>query len=162
MPTYRSFTLRNFKVLPKHDGEGVQRRASATGRVNIHGYRVPKKARNQDEITLLAAAYAPRKPWTGPIRLDMHATFKLPEKWAEVGADRLRDLPHFERAPDRMNLLKQVEDALEGAFYENDRQVCCGQVSKAWGDEFSVRIWVGQITPDAFAKCVAEGRGRRA
>lgn len=156
--SFRSFMLCNFKVLPKHDGEGVQRRVDRTGQVRIHGYRVPKKGRNQDEIELLASAHAPREPWEGPIRLDVHIVFKMPEKWSEIGADRLYTLPHFERPPDRTNLLKQVEDALEGLFYENDCQVCCGQASVAWGDEDSVRIWVGKITADGFARYIADCR----
>lgn len=147
---HRSFVLR-LGVLPKHDGDGVQVRVSRAGRVGVHGYTPKRKAANAKGLHFLAMPHAPCEPWAGAIRLDTLFVFPTPKKWVEVGADRWSTLPHFERTPDLTNLRKQLEDALEGLFYVNDKQVCCGIMAKAWGGEACVRVDVAEITGDAFA-----------
>lgn len=137
---YRRFTL-PIQVLPKHDGEGYDGRRHYVPR---------KKELNAKAIHILAREYAPPEPWTGPIQLDIHCVRllpkRLPERWKGVDRATLEGLPQFECKPDYTNQLKQAEDALEGVFFLDDHQVCCGTKSKSWGIEGCVRIFVAELT----------------
>jgi len=43
---------------------------------------------------------------------------------------------------DRGNLLKLVEDAMNGLVYEDDSQICGGDVQKIWGLEEETRVTI--------------------
>lgn len=46
------------------------------------------------------------------------------------------------RRVDRGNLLKLVEDAMQGIVYVDDSQIVDGRVRKLWGDGDETRVWV--------------------
>lgn len=66
----------------------------------------------QERVAELARPYAPPRPLLGSVRLSV--TFVMPDR----------------RRVDRGNLLKLIEDALEGDFYVDDSQIESGEVRK--------------------------------
>ncbi len=150
---FRRFTL-PIQVMSKHDGDGFTR-----DRGGRH-YIPTKKLVNANAIRDLSRQYAPPEPWKGPIRLDVHCVrnfpVRLPKKWKGAARTALDGLPHFEGKPDIDNQLKQVGDAIEGLFYEDDHQVCCGTRSKSWGVEGCVHIFVAELRPDEHRALVRE------
>lgn len=75
-----------------------------------------------------------------PLRLDVLAVFPRPKKhWRADGSlspEGARSAWHT-GTPDRSNILKAIEDALQGAglAFENDSQVVAGEISKVWATE---------------------------
>ena len=74
-------------------------------------------------------------PMSGPLRVDI--TFVLPRRKALIWKTKpMPRLPHVTK-PDRDNLDKAVMDALTGLAWQDDCQVCQGEIQKwiAAGDE---------------------------
>jgi Holliday junction resolvase RusA-like endonuclease len=90
----------------------------------------PKDALHREKIRAFARNAGLRKPLTGPVYLC--ATFFLPGDPIAPGA------------PDRDNLLKSVQDSLEGIAVTNDRQFCAGPVTKvqdAANPRTEIAVW---------------------
>lgn len=74
-------------------------------------------------------------PLEGPLRMDI--VFVLPRPKNKVW--KKKPMPRYPHSgkPDRDNLMKSTQDALEGILFRNDSQICAGEVEKyvASGDE---------------------------
>lgn len=81
---------------------------------------------------------APREPFNGPIVVDLEFVFKIPK----ARAKQLRPGDPKEERPDRGNLAKLAEDALEGLVYVDDAQIVDGFIRKVWGERDETRVWV--------------------
>lgn len=134
------FELLDFKVLPKHDGHGARIMRKPDGRHWIQFYVPKAKADNVAAIQTLARPYAPPEPWTGPIRLDLYFRLRMLKSWSKREREEHVGMRHWERHPDLDNLRKQVQDALQGLFYVDDRQICEGHTRKTWGWESAVQV----------------------
>lgn len=102
---------------------------------------------HQAALRAMAWLYAPDRPLKGPIRLDVTFVLPLPKaapKW-KVEAARANTLRPTVR-PDRGNLLKMIEDALEGVIYTNDSHVVEGMVRKVYGEEPGYEIHVEELS----------------
>ena len=84
----------------------------------------------ETEVRLLCAPYIPREPFSGPVSLSLVFVFSRPMYMTEkkFGAARI----WHTKKPDRTNLVKAWEDCLAD-FWENDSQVCSGEVKKFYG-----------------------------
>ena len=91
----------------------------ALGRARMSGGKMyaPERSRRAKEVIALYARSANRgmEPAKGPVKLELH--FQFHSKKVRGGRNR-----HTSR-PDVSNLAKLVEDALEGIFYAEDKQV---------------------------------------
>lgn len=82
-----------------------------------------------DAVARAARPHLPSEPWKGPVLLDIQIYFERPKYMLKK---KYPDgpIPHTAK-PDRDNCEKSVSDALEAAgLYENDSQVCAGEVRK--------------------------------
>lgn len=82
-------------------------------------------------VELWAAAHPPPRLLTGPLEVNVGFIFPLPRRNPEAHKDGDWCL----RRVDRGNLLKLLEDAIQGIVYADDAQVVTGTVSKVWGVE---------------------------
>lgn len=74
-------------------------------------------------------------PLSGPLRVDM--VFVFPRQASKVWKSRpMPRYPHVKK-PDRDNLAKSTQDALNGLAWVDDAQICAGEIEKwhAAGDE---------------------------
>lgn len=76
----------------------------------------------------------------GLVILRCHFSFPLPKRVNGVRAQYKKDrgpggVPHIVR-PDLSNMVKLVEDSLEGVFYRNDGQIATSISSKAYHDRY--------------------------
>ena len=90
-----------------------------------------ENATAEASIGHLAAKHFPA-PITGPVRVEVVATFAVPKSWAKKKAAEHLHGPHCQK-PDGDNLLKAVKDALNRIAWGDDGQVCDAAVRKRWG-----------------------------
>ena len=76
--------------------------------------------------------------------LDVVFVFPIPARRRKGKRALVPGTPHVQR-PDRGNLLKMVEDVLEGIVYADDCVVCAGDVRKEWGDEGATIVCVRRL-----------------
>ncbi len=75
------------------------------------------------------------QPLEGPLR--MHLVFVLPRPKNKVWVTKPMPRYRHHGKPDRDNLMKSTQDAMEGVLFKNDSQLCDGTIQKwvAAGDE---------------------------
>ena len=90
-----------------------------------------------------------KSDWPGissdAIKLAIIIDRAMPEGWSRRKRAEMEDefAPHV---PDTVNVAAAVCDALEGVFYENDRQVVALDVRQVWAREPLTRITVEVLT----------------
>jgi Holliday junction resolvase RusA-like endonuclease len=97
------------------------------------------KSREQTVIAKTVATYASlamrgRKPFKGPVRLDVTCVYGWPKSWSE---DRRRAAgAHLKTSvPDGDNLTKAIMDGANGILWEDDAQIATWQGTKVYGLE---------------------------
>jgi Holliday junction resolvase RusA-like endonuclease len=106
----------------------------------------PKDKAAELRLVAMARTYRPLRPLEGPLRLSVAFVLPIPPSWSgRKRAEALAGVLQPTGRPDRGNLLKLLEDALQAAgFYVNDAQIVGGEVAKRYGDPPGYRI---QLTP---------------
>ena len=78
-----------------------------------------------------------KEPFRGAVHLDLDFVFPIPKSWSK--AKKMNPPPHTSR-PDRDNLEKAIGDALNGIAWDDDAQICDGNVRKRYGTEPGIFI----------------------
>lgn len=96
-------------------------------------------AKDKEAFLYLAKKYAPDKPIKGPIEMILLFLMKRPKSHYGTGRNSTKLKPSAPGShvvkPDTGNLVKLVEDALNGVFYVDDAQIWATDVTKAYRDE---------------------------
>lgn len=99
-------------------------------------------------VQLAASQAYSGPPINGPVRMDLDFVLPRPKNLPKkAGQGRL---PHDVK-PDRDNLCKSTQDALNGLLYQDDSQICAGEIRKyraASNEQPHVRIVVDTIEQD--------------
>jgi Holliday junction resolvase RusA-like endonuclease len=108
----------------------------------------PAKSRRWEEDARQVArqVMGDRKPWTGALNLSVRFWLALPQSWPEwkrKAAERQTIAPTTK--PDLSNLLKAVEDALNGVVWIDDAQVVGIASVKSYGSAPAVEITVSTV-----------------
>ena len=82
-------------------------------------------------IGAIAATHFPQ-PFTGPVALEIIATFAIPESWPKAKKAALAHKPYTQK-PDCDNIAKAVCDGLNRIAWADDSQVYELSVRKIWG-----------------------------
>lgn len=100
----------------------------------------------QESLTARLLEHRPPAPFAGPVRLSVAFVVDVPEGWAAwKRAAALEGRLWPTSRPDRGNLLKMIEDAMEGTFYLNDSQVVAGPVDKVYGPVAGYRVTIEEL-----------------
>ena len=107
----------------------------------------PKKTKeNEDYIRCAARPYKPIKPFTGPVALTAIFYRSIPKSFSKKKTEMaINGILRPTTTPDLDNYLKQVEDALSGIFYENDKQIVDSNESKYYSDRPRIEITIEEI-----------------
>ena len=98
--------------------------------------------------TLAKAAMQGRKPFSGPVIVNITAIFPVPESWSKKKKQDALDQKVFPTVkPDRDNIDKLICDSLNGVAFADDKQAVDGGVSKIYGPEPCVLVTVGPKIP---------------
>lgn len=125
---------------------GKPRQKGNTKRIVKFGNRM---ALIGDKVTLAAEQNAkgiaftqrPAELLAGPLIVDVDFCFAIPAT-RRKGKHAVKPGDPYEQGPDRGNLLKLVEDVLEGIAYANDRSIFDGRVRKIWAEVDETRVTV--------------------
>jgi len=108
----------------------------------------PSKGDKQDFLAK-CMEYKPSVPWSGPLRVDLLLFFPRPRSHFRTGkyAGELKpNAPLWcDKNPDRSNVEKFVEDALNGIFWSDDRIICDGVIQKKYSDRPRIEITIERI-----------------
>jgi Holliday junction resolvase RusA-like endonuclease len=122
---------------PRPDYKPGQRQVYRDGDVEAH----------ENFIALNAEKLWKKPPLKGPLRMSCIFAIKPPSSWSEKKKKEAVlgfDLP--DKKPDLSNILKTIEDALEGIVYENDCQICqYGDLEKIYGKDNYFIVTVEKI-----------------
>lgn len=102
----------------------------------------PQDLATEREVAIRAGVYKPLRPLEGPIFLGVTFVLQVPPSWTKRRrAEALAGQVLPTSVPDRGNLLKLLEDALQAAgFYKSDSQIVDGHVRKEYGAQPGYRI----------------------
>lgn len=100
----------------------------------VSTYTPPETRKAEADFATCAKQTRPRQAFAGAVRLRLLFVFPVPESWpqrrrAEALAGRV---PHTTK-PDADNLLKLVKDALNGIFWQDDKQIVEVEMRKRYG-----------------------------
>jgi len=103
--------------------------------------------RAEQSVRAYAAAHAPAAPLEGPVRLDVTFRYSIPlaSRATKRRAAKIVAGEPCTRRVDRGNLLKLIEDALEGIAYLDDSQIVEGEVRKEWGEQNETFVLVACV-----------------
>ena len=102
---------------------------------------------NERAAREVVASSRPSAPFIGALIVDVDFVFAIPES-KRKGKNKIEAGAPCLLKVDRGNLLKLIEDAMNGLIYVDDSQVVDGRVSKTWGDTHGTYITVYHATFD--------------
>lgn len=98
-----------------------------------------------DYMSLLQP-YAPPRPLSGPIILDLE--FVFPWRKSEPKRNRILGKIPMTSKPDRDNMEKTLNDVMTKlGFWTDDAQIFDGRTSKYWGDNVGITIEFAEWRP---------------
>lgn len=106
---------------------------------------VPKATKAYEELVAWRASDAMTGKAVTPNPVAMQLTFvmPIPKSWTKAKQrDAAAGLVAPTGRPDLSNLIKGVEDALNGIVYKDDSQIVVSQVEKRYGHQAGVEILV--------------------
>lgn len=117
-------------------------RAGSNGKIRF----TPPKQRDYMAATKYFAAAAmgkaSLKPFAGPVRMTIVATYLAPGSWSDA---KRRATMYRTSRPDVDNLTKLVSDALNGIAYVDDAQVVELLASKLYGERSEIFVRVSEV-----------------
>ena len=106
----------------------------------------------RDSMWAQAMEHRPKLPFTCPLRVDLEFYFAIPTSWPkwkkDWAATRLaagRLVAHT--GCDRDNLAKSVYDALEGVYWDDDRLIVTGSITKKYAEKPGVLVTIVPLPP---------------
>ena len=105
----------------------------------------PERTRSYEAIVRSIAAEAmwSMAPIEGPVAMHLRAYFSAPKslKKADKELARREELP-VTKKPDASNVLKAVEDAMNGIVFKDDSQIALATVSKSYSEKPRVEVTI--------------------
>lgn len=114
--------------------------AKARARVGKFGAYTPTKTVAAEGMIRMAFMASKQKKIEGKVPLRLDATFYM-KRPKSVKKDVIW---HIKR-PDKDNLEKLVKDALNNYAYDDDSQICAGEVQKQYDDVPRIEIFIKEI-----------------
>lgn len=118
----RGQSRKQTRVLTDRNGQVV--RSAKSGRAVVIHHDSDKQKQDTRSLEALLYEWKPPAPIEGPVKLLVRAYFPIPKskpkKWREAAlAEQIR---HTGK-PDLSNVLKNIEDVMNGVFWRDDSQI---------------------------------------
>ena len=135
-----------FMVTFKLDADPVgKQRARYARRGNFVQTYTPDKTRNYEALIKEAAteAMGSSEPLETPVNLYLYIRAPIPQSYSKKKvADCLNGLEKPIKKPDASNVLKSVEDAMNGVVYIDDTQIVNIHVTKVYASQSGIDVCV--------------------
>jgi len=135
-----------FMVTFKVDANPVgKQRARYVKRGNFVQTYTPDKTRTYESLIKEAAmqAMGSSEPLETPVNLYLYIRAPIPKSYSKKKvADCLNGLEKPIKKPDASNVLKSVEDAMNGVVYKDDCQIVNFHVSKVYSSQSGIDVCV--------------------
>ncbi len=118
-----------FPIAPEPQRRGLITKRGRHASLRSH----PKTAAYQERIAGMARRMAPPSPLALPLRSRIEFGMPLPASASRPEKARRRARGHAQ-TPDLSNLIKSLEDALNGIAYVDDSQIAETSARKVWCD----------------------------
>lgn len=132
-PQAQNRTVPLLRTLPDGRRVPVTRRTATGAEVPVTFHPNPKDTvnwRSDVKSAALAAWDGSRGMFEGPLRMDVAIFVERPK--GMVWKTRAMPEVNCTAGPDRSNVMKSLEDALQGVLYRNDNQLADGRVKKVY------------------------------
>jgi Holliday junction resolvase RusA-like endonuclease len=121
------------------------------GKVVAQVYKSKSQRLEEDKLGWALSQAAPKTLYTGPIGLNLLVLVAVPESWPKRKklAASIGDIEPMTK-PDLSNIVKHVEDVMQGMFFVDDRQITKGNQEKRYcreGEEPG--MWISLLCNDA-------------
>lgn len=131
-----------FEVPGSPIGQGRPKFSTINGHAKAYD---PEKSRNYKAYVKLLATQAMKDTGftmiDGPCCLDILAFFEVPKSKSKKFRERaLMGLERPTKKPDLSNIIKGIEDALNGLAYNDDSSIVCLSVAKCYSEVPRVEI----------------------
>lgn len=99
-------------------------------------YKHARQKMNEEKLLAFAVQHKPEVPMEGPLTLTVRAYMPIPKSFTKLKKVMARngELSPAKK-PDVSNILKHLEDCLNGIFWRDDAQIVGITVSKHYSDE---------------------------
>ena len=118
---------------------GKQRHRTSRGRTYT-----PKETVAYEKLIAQEAALHFKKPFDGPVHVDIAAVFKPAKSWSKKKTAAAMYQPHTQK-PDKDNVEKAILDGMNKIAYHDDSQIAYGDVGKTWGAMDQIVTTVTQL-----------------
>ena len=112
-----------------------------------HAY-TPKKTSDYEATVRNAfrVAFPGHEPYAGPLAMEVFAYFSVPKSApAKKREAMLTGATLPTKRPDGSNVLKGIEDALNGIAYDDDSQIVDDSIQKRYGSEPRVEVSITTV-----------------
>ena len=113
------------------------------------GYKYDPSAGDKKDFLILCHKHKPEAPFTGPLKVDILATYSRPKSHYRTGkySDQLKEnAPYWKiTTPDKDNIEKFIYDSLKGVYWKDDAIICDGRERKIWGDVPGIQLDVMEL-----------------
>lgn len=101
-----------------------------------------KQQFEEDKLGWQIARSAPGTPHTGKVTLMVVAYYPIPESWPKKkkAAALAGTLAPLKVKPDLSNIVKHIEDVMQGMFFVDDKQICAETAAKHYSSSPRVKI----------------------
>ena len=131
------------------DPVGKQRARYAKRGNFVHAY-TPDKTRTYEFLIKEAGieAMGSSEPLETPVSLYLYIRLPIPKSYSKKRTEAcLSGLEQPTKKPDSSNILKSVEDALNGVVYKDDCQIINHHITKVYASQGGVNICIREYLP---------------
>lgn len=105
----------------------------------------PKETVSFERTVAVLAQPLFAQPFSGPVAIEIIATFEPPASWSRKRRESAIGTPHIQR-PDFDNIQKAICDALNRIAYEDDGQIASAHCVKRWGERAGTTVIIRGLT----------------
>ena len=120
-------------------------RFSTRGKFPV-AYTPEKTKAYEFEVGMMAlAAMGGSKPLEGALEAFIYATFAVPDSYSKKRTEAcLNNTEKYIKKPDLTNVVKSIEDGMNGIVYRDDSQITSLHSTKVYGEVAKVEVMVRQ------------------
>ena len=135
-------TVAEFTVPGQPAGKGRARATTVNGRARLY---TPATTVAFEAAVREAGAPHFDTPIAGPVRLRIVAYFEMPKSWSKRKREAMHGEFHTQK-PNGSNILKAIEDGLNGVAFGDDCQVADARAVKRWSRHSETFVQISEAT----------------